>query len=277
MTTGKGAHSAQVAGDGSPSAAERGSSPGPDLDERLDALEEDAARLGQLEGMVRQAARLVKDSQELVYFHKIRDEGFHRAANEVIESGRTLLEKDRLWTLWQAAKAVARLGLPAVEVGSFKGGSAYFLATAFLAAVGKELPVHVVDTFEGHPASKIGKDEPKQVVGQFSRTSYDDVREYLSHFAKIKVHKGEFTTVVSKLKDERYGLAHIDVDLRESTLDCLEFFGPRMERGGVIVLDDFQAAKCPGVEAAAEDYLAGDDSFQSWIPRTEQLVLIKVA
>jgi hypothetical protein len=248
-----------------------------DLDARLNALEENRIRAQKLETAMRQASRLVKDSQELVRFHKIRDDKFHRAANEVIESGRTLLEKDRLWTLWQAARGVAKLGLPAVEVGSFKGGSAYFLASAFVAAAGKELPVHAVDTFEGHPATKVGKDDPKQVVGQFSRTDYDDVREYFSHFKKLTAHKGEFTTVVPELTDERYGLAHIDVDLYESTLDCLQFFGPRTERGGVIVLDDFQASKCPGVEAAADEYLAGDDSFQAWIPRTEQLVLIKVA
>jgi hypothetical protein len=248
-----------------------------DLDTRLTALEENRLRAQKLAATMRQASRLVKDSQELVRFHKIRDDEFHKAANEVIESGRTLLEKDRLWTLWQAARAAAKLGLPAVEVGSFKGGSAYFLASAFVSAVGKELPVHAIDTFEGHPASKVGKDDARQAVGQFSRTDYDDVRKYLSHFEKLTVHKGEFTTVVPELTDERYGLAHIDVDLHESTRDCLEYFGPRMDRGGVIVLDDFQAAKCPGVEAAAEEYLAGDDSFQSWIPRTEQLVLIKVA
>ncbi|MFW5652494.1 MAG: TylF/MycF/NovP-related O-methyltransferase [Planctomycetota bacterium] len=41
------------------------------------------------------------------------------------------------------------------------------------------------------------------------------------------------------LADRRYRFVHIDVDVYEPTLACLEFFWPRLSPGGAIVIDDY--------------------------------------
>jgi hypothetical protein len=208
---------------------------------------------------------------------EIPDREFLAASREVLGHGRTTLGRDRLWILWQAVRNVAPLEGAAAEIGSFKGGSAYFIAAAFAAALGHEVPVEVIDTFEGHPQDKLsGTDaEPHHSGTIFTNTSYEDVRKYLSTFERVAVHQGEFSTVAPTLPDQRYSLVHVDVDIYESALDCLRYFGPRLVPGGVIVLDDWQSPTSAGIRRAAEEYLTEVDGFQSWNPHTKQLVLIK--
>lgn len=200
---------------------------------------------------------------------------FYQVVKPVVEARRTLLKYDRLYVLWQAARNVHHMQLAAAEVGSYRGGSAYFLASALRVLAGAELPVHVFDTFEGHPPKTHPEFDPVHKPGMFSETSYEDVKKYLSAFTRVEIHKGEFSCSVQSLPNMRFGLAHIDVDLYRSTLDCLEYFGARLAPGGVIVVDDYGAEKCPGVQKAVSEYLPREDRFQVWHMRTEQVVLVK--
>ncbi len=202
-------------------------------------------------------------------------ETFFRVADPVVQSGRTLLGYDRLYVFWQAIQNVQHLSGFAAEIGSFRGGSAYFIASAFLAIAGAEVPMHVFDTFEGHPDNKITEHDPFHKPGQFSATSYDDVKAYLSPFGLLQVHKGEVSAALPHLEETSYRLVHIDTDLYEPTLDCLEYFGRRLVSGGVVVLDDYASRKCPGVPRAVAEYLERTDGFQAWDMRTEQLMLVK--
>jgi hypothetical protein len=209
---------------------------------------------------------------------KTPDRDFRRLAKRIASDGRTLLGADRLFVLWQTARNAAPLGLPAAEVGSFRGGSARFLAEAFRTATGAEPELHVVDTFEGHPAAALSeRDADSHQAGLFGDTDVEQVRSYLADLPGVQVHQGAFADVVGELPDGPYGFAHLDVDLYEPTLEGLRFFGPRLPVGGLIVLDDFDARKCPGVRAAAETWLdERPGEFHSLTPLTEQLVLTRV-
>lgn len=240
------------------------------------ALREQTRELAELRGEVRRLnGRMPRGKSEKRI--KVNDADLTSALRTVEAEDRTLLGQDRLWILWQAALNTASLGLPAAEVGAYRGGSSYFLATAFRKALGHDIPIHVVDTFEGHPEGQLSDaDDPRHVAGLFaSKVSYEDVVEYLSPFEQVTVHKGAFATVVDRLPQGAYGFAHIDVDVYRPMLECLRFFGPRLVPGGVMVLDDYEARKCPGVARAAEEFLAEYDGFLRWHPLTEQLVLVR--
>ncbi|MGE3274305.1 MAG: TylF/MycF/NovP-related O-methyltransferase [Vicinamibacterales bacterium] len=203
------------------------------------------------------------------------DQDFFRLADPVVKSGRTLLGYDRLYVFWQAIRNVHDLPGAAAEIGSFRGGSAFFIASCFQEMCGGEVPVHVFDTFEGHPGEKITEHDPFHTAGQFGATSYDDVREYLSAFTQLQVHKGEVSRSLPGLPESAYRLVHIDTDLYEPTLDCLDYFAPRMVPGGVFVMDDYASGKCPGVPRATVEFLERTPGFQAWDMRTEQLMLVK--
>lgn len=200
---------------------------------------------------------------------------FYAVAEPVVESGRTMLQYYRLFHLWQAVESTRHLRHAIAEIGTYKGGSAYFLAGAAKALVGEELPVYVFDTFEGHPENVDRELEPLQKPQTFNDTSYEDVKNYLSDFALTKVYKGEVSESLKTLPEETYSVVHIDVDIYQGTLDCLKYFGPRLASGGVMVVDDYGVRSCPGVDKAVKEFLVNNPDFYSWDLRTEQLILLK--
>ena len=234
-----------------------------ELGARLSAIEQDLDRvLKRLEG----GDKLPQDT----------DKRFEAVAKEVKSHRRTMLSKSRLWTIWEAVQNVADLDGAAAEIGTYRGGTARFIAASF-ETLGHEVPLEVIDTFEGHPQSKLSEHDSathKDPV-LFTDTSYESVVDYLSSFDRVTVHKGEFASVAPGLPDQSYRLVHVDVDLYEPTLECLRYFSPRLVPGGVIVLDDYGSPTCPGVDRAAKEYLASDRSVQVWSTRPKQLVLVR--
>lgn len=235
------------------------------MDERLSHIDE---QLGELRRDI--AAKEGKD-------RPVYDDGFLPLAQEVKRQKRTMLTRERLWIIWQSARNVTQVEGAAAEVGSFRGGSAYFIAAALKSAVGKEVPLEVIDTFAGHPATKLSQvDTPMhRETTTFEDTTYEGVTAFLSEFDRLTVHNGEFSQVAPDLPDQRYRLVHVDVDLYESARDSLSYFEPRMSAGGIIVLDDYGSLSCPGIQRAAREFLEQTDRFQSWNPLTKQLVLVR--
>ncbi len=225
-------------------------------------------------GRVRAARDPEQDKRgEIVFDGGLAD--FLTLSGEVLAEGRTLLRRDRLHTLWQALLNTRHLNLPVVEIGSFRGGSAKFLAAAMEKLHATPAPFHAIDTFAGHPAEVLDPAiEANHSPGLFGNTSFDEVKAYLAPHKAATVHQGEFSVVAATLPDQQYSFVHIDVDTYLTTKRCLEYFVPRMPFGAVLVLDDFGAPKCPGVAKALHDYLAEHKLGQVWQMRTEQCVLV---
>jgi hypothetical protein len=200
---------------------------------------------------------------------------FDELAAQVLEEKRTLLGADRLYVLWQAARNAARLARPAVEVGTYRGGSARFLSSALAYHAGKAVDLHVFDTFAGHPAGSLSdQDSDFHTEGHFGDASLEDVSEYLD-LPGLEVHAGDAVHELPGLRELKLSLAHLDVDLYRPTRACLDFVSDRLVVGGVIVVDDFGAPKCPGIVRAVGEFVAGRQDFQTWYPETEQAILVR--
>ena len=197
-------------------------------------------------------------------------------ADPIIDTKRTLLGYDRLYTFWQAVRNVAGVPGAVAEIGAYRGGSSWFIASALRQVCGVEVPLHVFDTFTGHPAAAVGEEDPHQEAGKFAKTSLDEVRALLSTFELVRIHPGDVLETMTELPEQQYRLVHIDTDLYRPTLACLDYFAPRLSSGGVIVIDDYESKKCPGVPKAVAEFMARDhDRLQAWDMRTEQLMLIR--
>jgi O-methyltransferase len=203
------------------------------------------------------------------------DAAFFELADAVVKPERTLLGYDRLYVLWQSLRNT--VGVPGIvaEVGSYRGGSAHFIASALLELSDEEVPIHIFDTFDGHPEGTITEHDTFQTVGKFRRTSYEAVCEYLAPFEQVRIHKGDIVTLLPSLSDSAYRLVHIDTDLYQPPLACLDYFGARLLRKGVIVVDDYGSPKCTGVPAAVAEHLQRTDGYQVWDMRSDQLMLVK--
>lgn len=128
------------------------------------------------------------------------------------------------------------------------------------------------DTFEGLPSTN-EKDDVSMNKNQYS-ASYDLVSRYLQNYPRIFLHRGFFPRETSdRVKDKKFAFVHLDVDLYQSTLESLEFFYPRMSKGGIILSHDYSSLK--GVNSAFNEFFA--DKPESIIElSTSQCLVVRV-
>jgi hypothetical protein len=116
-----------------------------------------------------------------------------------------------------------------VEVGVYKGGSASHLTEL---AENQKREIYLYDTFTGIPFKE---DYEKHDVGDFSDTSYEYVKSALPY---ANVIKGIFPE--SAIEMPEVAFLHIDVDQYKSYVDCINYFKPKMAKGGIMWFDDYE-------------------------------------
>ncbi len=173
----------------------------------------------------------------------------------------SLVDRVRCYMLYQFALQAARLGGDVAEVGVYRGGTARLLAVAL---EGSGQTIHLFDTFEGMPSTDPGRDAHRK--GDFSDTSLESVKRNLEGCRNVAFYPGIFPATSSPVADLRFSLAHIDVDIYRSVIDCCEFFLPRMIQGGVIVFDDYGFESCPGAKEAVDEFFRSAGERPCYLP-----------
>jgi O-methyltransferase len=202
---------------------------------------------------------------------------FGRVAAEVLRDGRTYLNVDRLYTLWQAVSSMPAAADAVAEVGTYKGGSAKLIAEA-LRAVERTIPFYVCDTFTGHAVVDPTIDG-RHRVGKGFRSDRDRVAKYLKKYAPLEIVQGDIRETATTLAaHQAFGMVHLDVDVYPVTQFCLEFFAPRMAPGATIVVDDYGYTTCKGVKKAVDEFVAArGGEFWAMHLLTAQAVLVRLA
>ncbi len=202
-------------------------------------------------------------------------DGFSEIAGEIVAAGRTGMHYDRLFTLWQAVRA-APPDTPAIEIGSYLGGSARFIGEAFQAH-GSTPRLYVCDTFAGHAETDQAIDTSHHDSGKFEGVSAEATAEYLSGYPALEIVVGDIVETSAGLPDQLYGLVHLDVDVYPTTAFCLRFFAPRLAENAVMVIDDYGYVTCPGVKQAADEFVAEFPQFRLWHLLTGQALLWRLS
>lgn len=126
------------------------------------------------------------------------------------------------------------------------------------------------DSFEGIPYG-IECDVEQPGIGQLDKAKYgvlettgisshnkEAVIENLVKWNVMNdnVHliEGWFQNTLSKTDTGKISVLRLDGDLYESTKVCLEVFYPKVEKGGLIIIDDYELAGC---KKAVHDYIKG--------------------
>jgi O-methyltransferase len=153
-----------------------------------------------------------------------------------------------------------------VEVGIYQGST----AKAICDAKGDKT-LHLCDTFEGLPEPK-GEDALVETKGNFA-CGLESIQKYLAGVPNIVYHPGYCPqSVTGVLDDKKFALLHLDVDLYESTLECLHYFWPRMLPGGVVISHDYSILA--GVRRAFTEFTQQTRERVIELPTT-QCMLIK--
>ena len=139
------------------------------------------------------------------------------------------------------------------ELGVYKGDTAWQI-NSFL----PEKQFYLFDTFEGFAESDIKIEKAyalsRAETGEFSDTSVGEVLQRLPHPEKCHIRKGHFPETAAGLAHAEFSFVSIDPDLYEPALAGLEFFYPRLNEGGVIILHDFGNTQYKGVRQAVKEY-----------------------
>ena len=160
----------------------------------------------------------------------------------------TVVNIPRLKELEKMVKECSKLPGDIAEIGVYKGGTGYLLASAV-----KNKFIYLFDTFTGLPEVDPTKD--KHRTGDFKGVNFDEIVNRFKIFPHVEIHKGLFPDVTGfVLNNKKFCFVHIDVDIYTSVKSCLEFFYPNMVSGGIMVLDDYNASSCPGAKEAADNF-----------------------
>lgn len=139
------------------------------------------------------------------------------------------------------------------ELGVFQGEFAKHINAAF-----SDRACYLFDTFEGFRACEA--EEEKQIgncgdafIQRFKDTSEETVLRKMPVPDKIVCKKGLFPESLEGLEDE-FAFVSLDVDFEQAILDGLEYFYPRLSRGGYIFVHDYNSNALKGVRNAIKKY-----------------------
>ena len=127
------------------------------------------------------------------------------------------------------------------------------------------------DTFAGLPNTKA--DDVRFAEKMFS-ASLDQVKSRLSSFQNVFFYPGLFPSTGDLVRNNKFALVHLDVDLYQSTKDALEFFYPRLVPGGILISHDFPSAD--GVQKAFAEFMANKPEKVIQLPLSQGMIVRQV-
>lgn len=140
-----------------------------------------------------------------------------------------------------------------IEFGAYKGGTTIRLAKCLKELNINDRIVYGLDTFEGMPKRTKEDSLPEFFEGSMDNVDINKLSELIRKENLedvITLRKGLFKETLLTLKDKRFCFAFIDCVLYEGAKQVLEFLIPRMNKGGIIVIDDYFSKNLIGVKKA---------------------------
>lgn len=140
------------------------------------------------------------------------------------------------------------IGGALAEVGVWRGQT-----SAFLHALAPDRRLYLFDTFSGFPEADL---PPGQDDRRFRDTSVAAVRARVGPSPLVELRPGYVPDTLAGLEEERFAFVLVDLDLYDPSKASLEFFYPRLEPGGYLVMHDYNNAESDwACKRAFDDFL----------------------
>ena len=137
------------------------------------------------------------------------------------------------------------------ELGVYRGDFAAIIHNLF-----PDRKLYLFDTFEGFDKKDLNveaKFNYSKDDQNFSNTSVDSVLKKMSNPQNCIVKKGYFPESATDVEDT-FAFVSIDTDLYNPIYNGLEYFYPRLVKGGYIFIHDFNNKRYLGARQAVVDY-----------------------
>jgi O-methyltransferase len=185
----------------------------------------------------------------------------------------TSTDRGRVLALIEAVRHVNRAAVPGaiVECGVWRGGSMMVVAATLLAEGTDERELYLFDTFEGmtEPQERDVSIHGLQATQRFAETrktdggsdwcnaSLEDVQRNMeqTNYPTNRVHyvKGPVEQTLPQQAPESIALLRLDTDWYASTRHEMEHLYPRLQQGGVLIIDDYHWWR--GSKEAVDEYI----------------------
>ena len=156
----------------------------------------------------------------------------------------------------------------AAECGVYHG-SCLIACAEIIRQYGLDAHIYGLDSFQGLPEfNQIDKDMADDLILNTLRDRgniFDDTSQVqvqtaldereLSRYATLV--PGFFSETLPTLPEGPYFFVNIDCDLYEGHLECLEFFYPKLEPGGILFFDDYHSVHYPMAKVAIDKFMQG--------------------
>jgi len=187
--------------------------------------------------------KLVESNIDLInYNYPEKIKGFNMVKKCFNEDGLRPYESYQLYAIVNRLCEKRKGNL--AEVGVYKGYSAKMICET----KGSN-SLYLFDTFSGLP-KPTEIDSPYE-EGDYSSTE-EEVKQCLNKYENVEITKGIFPfSATERIKSLKFIFVHIDTDLYDSILNSLNFFYPRMEQGGIMMIHD---ALTDGGKEAIKDF-----------------------
>ena len=180
---------------------------------------------------------------------------------------KVLMSLREMFNIYNLAGKVGHLEGDMAEVGVFQGGSSIIISLAK-----GDKPLHLFDTFEGLPEPDKQYDNQMK-EGDMHNTSLDMVKKNLEPYENVFFYKGFFPDTASPIEDKKFCFVNNDTDIHGSTKSFLEFFYPRMVKGGIVLTHDYNDSRTPGVKKAYDEFFSDKPEFINEIWDTQAYVV----
>lgn len=156
---------------------------------------------------------------------------------------------EKLRLLAEQLLSVSHLEGDIADLGTYKGGSALVLRRLAL-----ERHLHCFDTWQGTPY-----DDPlcHHKKGEWA-ASLEDCRKLVGTGNLTYYHPDIFPIGPSYADAYVFALVFVDMDTYQATKDAIDFFWPRLVKGGKLVFDDYGWEPCSGVKKAVDESFSQD-------------------
>ena len=155
--------------------------------------------------------------------------------------------------LQELAGRVADVPGAVAELGVYKGDTAWQINNLF-----PERTFYLFDTFEGFDEADVMTERAyamsRAEAGDFADTSVAEVLERMPHPEVCQVRKGHFPETAAGLAHVEFAFVSLDPDLYDPAMAGLEFFYPRLNEGGILIVHDYNNTQYRGVHQAVKEY-----------------------
>lgn len=170
------------------------------------------------------------------------------------------------------------------ELGVFTGNFAQYISHKF-----PDRPIYLFDTFASFDEEEFDEEKQraefekninaKEFFEDFKNTDLELVLGKMANREQTIIRQGYFPNTTKGLSEDlRFAFVSIDVDLEESIYCGLEYFYPRMSKGGYIFVHDYNNILLTGVKRAVQRFAQEQEGGLKMVPLSDvggTVVIIK--